>query len=83
MLAALPTEAVELLAPSGLHAVLLGIAVWWLSKSNTELVRELNRERTERLDVMERHIQRCEKHIEECDRDRRELRDQLIRIPTP
>ena len=80
MIASVPVEIIDLLAPSGLHAILLGIAVWWLSRSNTELVRELNRERSERLDGMEQHIQRCEKHIEDCDRDRKELREQIFRL---
>jgi hypothetical protein len=52
--------------------LLMGVAVWWLIKGNNQLVHELNRERSERLD-------RMEKHVEDCDRDRKELRDMLIK----
>lgn len=49
----------------------MAIAVWWLQKGNNQLVNELNKERSQRLDVME-------KHIKECDDDRKLLRDMLI-----
>lgn len=67
-----PPELLNQLASAGLPAVLMACAVWWLQKGNTQLVQELNRERSERLD-------RMEKHVEDCDRDRKELRDMLIK----
>lgn len=60
------------IASAGLPAILMSVAVWWLQKGNTQLVNQLNQERSERLDKME-------KHVDECDRDRKELRDMLIK----
>lgn len=68
----MPPEIWNSLASAGLPALLMGVAVWWLTRSNSQLVTELNKERTERLDAME-------SHIAECDRDRKELRDMLIK----
>lgn len=62
----------EAVATAGLPALLMAMAVWWLQKSNRELVGALNTERSERLDAME-------KHIGECDFDRKELRNMLLR----
>ena len=68
----MPPEIWNSLASAGLPALLMGVAVWWLTRSNSQLVTELNKERTGRLDARERHIA-------ECDRDRKELRDMLIK----
>jgi hypothetical protein len=68
----MPPDIWNSLASAGLPALLMGVAVWWLTRSNSQLVTELNKERTERLDAME-------SHIAECDRDRKELRDMLIK----
>ena len=48
------------LASAGLPALLMAMAVWWLQKSNRELLTELNRERTDRLDLMQEQITKCE-----------------------
>lgn len=68
----MPPELWNQIASAGLPALLMAAAVWWLQKSNNQLVNELNRERSERLDKME-------KHVDDCDKDRRELRDMLIK----
>lgn len=68
----MPPDIWESLARAGLPALLMACAVWWLQKSNRELVSALNNERSERLDAMENHIQAC-------DTDRKELRDMLLR----
>jgi hypothetical protein len=68
----MPPDLWNQIASAGLPALLMGVAVWWLIKGNNQLVHELNRERSERLDKME-------KHVDECDRDRKELRDMLIK----
>lgn len=68
----MPPDIWNQIASAGLPALLMGVAVWWLIKGNNQLVHELNRERSERLDKME-------KHVEDCDRDRKELRDMLIK----
>jgi hypothetical protein len=68
----MPPDIWNQIASAGLPALLMGVAVWWLIKGNNQLVHELNRERSERLD-------RMEKHVEDCDRDRKELRDMLIK----
>ena len=68
----MPPEIWNQIAAAGLPALLMGVAVWWLTRSNTELVKELNKERSERLDTMEGHIK-------DCDEDRKQLRDMLIK----
>lgn len=68
----MPPEIWNQIAAAGLPALLMAVAVWWLTRSNTELVKELNRERSERLDTMEGHIK-------DCDEDRKQLRDMLIK----
>jgi hypothetical protein len=68
----MPPDIWNQIASAGLPALLMAVAVWWLIKGNNQLVNELNRERSERLDKMERHV-------DECDRDRKELRDMLIK----
>jgi hypothetical protein len=68
----MPPELWNALSSNGLPALLMGVAVWWLTRSNTDLITELNKERSERLDAME-------SQIAECDRDRREIRDMLIK----
>lgn len=69
----IPTAEIwESLARAGLPALLMALAVWWLQKTNRELVGALNTERSERLDAMEGHIANC-------DTDRKELRDMLLR----
>jgi hypothetical protein len=68
----MPPELWNQIASAGLPALLMAVAVWYLQKGNNELVKELNRERSERLDTMERHIK-------DCDDDRKQLRDMLIK----
>lgn len=72
LFADIPSSVWEQIAAAGLPAVLMAAAVWWLQRSNSALVTELNKERGERLDAMETHIA-------ECDKDRKELRDMLIK----
>lgn len=50
----------------------MALAVWWLQKSNRDLLTELNRERTDRLDLMQEQIQNCEQ-------DRAKLWNTLMR----
>ncbi len=68
----MPPEIWNQIAAAGLPALLMGVAVWWLTRSNTEIVKELNKERSERLDAMEGNIK-------DCDEDRKQLRDMLIK----
>lgn len=68
----MPPEIWNQIAAAGLPALLMAVAVRWLTRSNTHLVKELNKERSERLDTME-------KHIKDCDDDRKQLRDMLIK----
>jgi hypothetical protein len=72
ILAEIPANLWEQIAGAGVPALLMAIAVAWLQKSNRELVMELNRERSERIDGLE-------KHVEDCDTDRKELRNLLLR----
>lgn len=61
------------IAAAGLPALLMAIALRYLVNSNTTLITQLNGERSERLDSME-------KHMSECDADRKELRVELLRL---
>lgn len=68
------------IATAGLPALLMAIAIRYLMKanekqaeSNERLIARLDQERSERLDAMEAHIQAC-------DKDRNELRQQLMRV---
>jgi hypothetical protein len=58
---------------SGLPGVLLLFAIKWLQGNNRELIGELNKERTERISLLENHI-------EECDKDRKELRERVLAL---
>jgi len=71
-IAELPIDIWESIARAGLPSLLMAMAVWWLQKSNRELVGALNSERSERLDAMEQHIVAC-------DSDRKELRNMLLK----
>ena len=72
LLAEIPPGVWEQLASAGLPALLMACAVWWLQKGNRELVMELNKERSERIDTLENHVVNC-------DRDRVELRNMLLK----
>lgn len=61
------------IASAGLPAVLMAIAVWYLQKSNAELITQLNKEREERLCTLEAHI-------ETCDKERSQLREKVIEM---
>ncbi len=72
ILAEIPVNIWEQVASAGVPALLMAVAVWWLQKGNRELVVELNRERSDRIDALE-------KHVEDCDTDRKDLRNMLLR----
>lgn len=72
IIADIPANIWEQIASAGVPAALMAVAVAWLQRSNRELVMELNRERSERIDGLE-------KHVEDCDADRKELRNLLLR----
>ena len=61
------------LASAGLPALLMAIAVWWLQKSNSNIISAYNKERSERLDMMEQHMR-------SCDEDRRRISDKLSAV---
>ena len=60
-------------AASGLPLLMLIYAIRWLQGNNRELITELNNERKERLNLLE-------EHVSECDRDRTDLRQQIINL---
>jgi hypothetical protein len=60
---------------SGLPGLLMIFAIRWLQASNKELLTELNKERDERMSLLE-------SHITECDTDRKDLRNKLLEILT-
>ena len=65
------------LLSAGLPAVLLALAVKWLSAGNKVLINQLNEERGERLDAMEKHISKLQERSDSCERDRLELHKQV------
>jgi hypothetical protein len=50
---------------------MLLIAIWWMNRTNTDLIGRLHAERAERLD-------RLETAISECERDRKELWQKIL-----
>jgi hypothetical protein len=62
---------------AGLPAILLALAVRYLSTGNNVLVEQLNKERGERLDAMEGHITKLQERSDNCERDRLELHKQV------
>lgn len=46
------------------------LLVWWLKGGNDKMVAQLNEERGDRLDGMERQITSLEKRSESCEQDR-------------
>ena len=75
----MPPELWNQIAAAGLPSLLMSVAVWWLQKGNNQLVQELNKERTERLDVMEKHIKECDDDRKILRNESKELRDMLIK----
>lgn len=67
---------VELSKGQGFPVVLLMVAIWWMQRSNNDLVARLHAERTERLDKLE-------VAIKECETDRRELWEKLLEHTSP
>lgn len=65
------TSLVQGIGSAGLPCVMMAVVVWYLQKSNRELITQLNTERDERLTTME-------SHMEACDKERSELRGQLL-----
>jgi hypothetical protein len=70
----------EVVAATGPVALILVIAVWWQTKGNQALVTELNKERNDRLNAMDRELQRLRDRSDKCEADRIELHKQLAKI---
>lgn len=51
--------------------IMLLIAIWWMNRTNTDLIGRLHTERNERLD-------RLEVAIADCERDRKALWEKLL-----
>lgn len=51
--------------------VMLLVAIYWMNRTNTDLIGRLHTERAERLD-------RLETAISECERDRKELWQKIL-----
>lgn len=73
-------NALDSIATNGPVAVLLIIAIWWQTKGNQALVTQLNAERAERLDAMDKEIDRQRERSEECERDRLELHKLIFQL---
>jgi hypothetical protein len=76
----LTSQALETIAATGPVAIILVVAVWWQTKSNQSLVTELNSERNDRLNAMDKELQRLRDRSDKCETDRIELHKQLAKI---
>jgi hypothetical protein len=76
----LAAKAFETIAATGPVAAILVIAVWWQTKGNQALVTELNSERTDRLNTMDKELQRLRDRSDQCEKDRIDLHKQLAKI---
>ena len=70
----------DTLVATGPVAVILVIAVWWQTKGNQALVTELNKERNERLNSMDKELHRLRERSDRCEADRIDLHKQLANI---
>jgi hypothetical protein len=73
-------SALDTLIATGPVAVILAVAVWWQTKGNQALVQQLNSERSDRLDDMEREIDRLRDRSDRCEQDRVELHKQIAQL---
>ena len=73
-------KAFEVIVSTGPVAMILVIAVWWQTKGNQALVTELNKERNDRLNAMDRELQRLRERSDRCEADRIELHKQLANL---
>lgn len=64
-------EIIEITQGQPFTVVMLLIAIWWINRTNTDLIGRLHVERNERLD-------RLETAIAECERDRKELWQKIL-----
>ena len=78
----LTLKLLESIISAGPVAVVLLIAVWWLTRSNTTLVNQLGKERKDRLDKMDKHIERLETKCDNCEADRNRISMDLVRLQT-
>lgn len=70
MEAALWEKLITTAAGTGLGTLLLILAIWWLNRSHDKLLSELQTERKQRFEVLERRSEICEE-------DRRELHKEI------
>lgn len=74
------TRLIDTIVATGPVAALLLIAVWHQTKGQAALIKQLNEERTERLEQMDGHMQRLETRADSCEQDRRRMSDELVRL---
>jgi len=72
--------ALEPVMKAGPVAILLLLAVWWLTKGNEKLVRAFNEERRERLDGLTKQVDKLEKKSDDCEKDRLNLHRLLSEV---
>lgn len=73
-------KCIESLIATGPVAVILGVAVWWQTRGNQALITQLNTERAERMDAMDKEIIRLRERSDKCETDRIELHKQIARL---
>ena len=74
---AFTAKIIDSLITTGPVAIILAVGVWWQTKGNLALVKQLNVERGERLNAMDQEIKQLRDRSESCERDRLELHKQM------
>lgn len=74
------SSALDTLVATGPVAVILAVGIWWQTKGNQALVTQLNSERNDRLDDMEKEIARLRDRSDRCEQDRVELHKQIAQL---
>lgn len=72
-------QVINQLIATGPVAVILAVAVWWQTKGQQALINQLNTEREERMDSMDKEIVRLRDRSDKCEADRIELGHRIAR----
>lgn len=74
------TKVIDSLVTTGPVALILAAGLWWQTRGNQSLVKQLNTERCQRLDAMDEEINRQRKRSDDCERDRLALHQEIARL---
>jgi len=71
---------VEGLVKAGIPALLMAVAVWWLVRGNSGLIKELQEERRAHMETLEARVEDQSVHIQRCDEDRAKLHEKHLEL---